>query len=107
MKEKSKKRRPEIEITEESPPSYLKTVIFLFSFIVYGSTCYRTLPGGDSAELVTASVELGVAHPPGYPLLMILLHGWLSPLIYFIEATGKVKTGSNEWVTKSYDFIYF
>ena len=90
MKEKYKKRRPEIEKAEESAPSYLKTIIFLFSFIVYGSTCYRTLPGGDSAELVTAGMELGVAHPPGYPLLMILLHAWLSPLIYLIEATGKV-----------------
>ena len=91
MKEKSKKRRPETHFVEESPPAYLKRAIFLFSFIVYGSTCYRTLPGGDSAELVTASVELGVAHPPGYPLLMIILHIWLSPLIYFFEAPGKVQ----------------
>ena len=90
MKEKSKKRRDEQENSDESPPPYLKSFIFLFYFLVYGSTCYRTLPGGDSAELVTASVELGVAHPPGYPLLMILLHIWLSPLIYLIQAPENI-----------------
>ncbi|XP_066480378.1 protein O-mannosyl-transferase TMEM260 [Tiliqua scincoides] len=29
-------------------------------------------PGGDSGELITAAYELGVAHPPGYPLFTIL-----------------------------------
>ena len=88
MKEKVKKKS-QVEIDTNEPP-HVKTFIFLFSLAVYGSTCYRTLPGGDSAELVTASLELGVAHPPGYPLLMILLHIWLSPLIYIFDAPGRV-----------------
>ncbi|XP_077180105.1 protein O-mannosyl-transferase TMEM260 isoform X2 [Paroedura picta] len=32
----------------------------------------RSVPGGDSGELITAAYELGVAHPPGYPLFTLL-----------------------------------
>ncbi|XP_053365559.1 transmembrane protein 260 isoform X3 [Clarias gariepinus] len=32
----------------------------------------RAVAGGDSGELITAACELGVAHPPGYPLFTIL-----------------------------------
>ncbi|XP_047467991.1 transmembrane protein 260 isoform X2 [Mugil cephalus] len=32
----------------------------------------RTVPGGDSGELITTACELGVAHPPGYPLFTLL-----------------------------------
>ncbi|MCB9138386.1 MAG: DUF2723 domain-containing protein [Caldilineaceae bacterium] len=33
--------------------------------------------GADSGELLAAAVTNGVPHPPGYPLYMILLQGWL------------------------------
>ncbi|XP_078426756.1 transmembrane protein 260 isoform X2 [Cetorhinus maximus] len=39
---------------------------------VYLRTLHRSVPGGDSGELVTAACELGVAHPPGYPLFTLL-----------------------------------
>ncbi|XP_054827809.1 transmembrane protein 260 [Eublepharis macularius] len=32
----------------------------------------RSVPGGDAGELITAAYELGVAHPPGYPLFTLL-----------------------------------
>ncbi|XP_066550557.1 transmembrane protein 260 [Amia ocellicauda] len=32
----------------------------------------RSVPGGDSGELITAACELGVAHPPGYPVFTLL-----------------------------------
>ncbi|XP_058846557.1 transmembrane protein 260-like [Acipenser ruthenus] len=32
----------------------------------------RSVAGGDSGELITAACELGVAHPPGYPLFTLL-----------------------------------
>ncbi|XP_029114416.1 transmembrane protein 260-like isoform X1 [Scleropages formosus] len=32
----------------------------------------KAVPGGDSGELITAACELGVAHPPGYPLFTLL-----------------------------------
>jgi len=42
---------------------------------------WRAAPGvsfEDSGELAAATVSLGVAHPPGYPLQMLLGHAWHS-----------------------------
>uniref|UniRef100_A0A8B9LUB3 Transmembrane protein 260 n=1 Tax=Astyanax mexicanus TaxID=7994 RepID=A0A8B9LUB3_ASTMX len=39
---------------------------------LYLPAVQRTVPGGDSGELITAACELGVAHPPGYPLFTML-----------------------------------
>ncbi|XP_041703625.2 transmembrane protein 260 [Coregonus clupeaformis] len=36
----------------------------------------KAVPGGDSGELITAACELGVAHPPGYPIFTLL--AWLA-----------------------------
>ena len=41
---------------------------------VYGATAARDIILGDTPELMTAAVTLGVAHPPGYPLLTMLGH---------------------------------
>lgn len=50
----------------------LSLVLGLVVFGVYYTTLYPSLPGGDSGELITAAHELGVAHPPGYPLFTLL-----------------------------------
>ena len=39
---------------------------------VYVSTLYPSVSGGDSGELIVAAHQLGVAHPPGYPLFTLL-----------------------------------
>ncbi|NXQ88951.1 TM260 protein, partial [Nyctibius grandis] len=39
---------------------------------LYTATLPPALPGGDAGELITAAYELGVAHPPGYPLFTLL-----------------------------------
>lgn len=46
---------------------------------VYLLTAARDIVVGDSPEFVTVAVTLGVAHPPGYPLLTMLGHvfSWL------------------------------
>ena len=59
------------------------TIVFATSLLVYASSCYRTIPGGDSSELITSAFELGVPHPPGYPLVTILLSLWLLPVRFF------------------------
>ena len=48
----------------------------LVAFIVYLSTMAPALHFGDGAELATAAHVLGVPHPTGYPLYMLLAHGW-------------------------------
>ncbi|CAG5866391.1 unnamed protein product [Menidia menidia] len=39
---------------------------------LYVPCVQRTVPGGDSGELITTACELGVAHPPGYPIFTLL-----------------------------------
>ncbi|XP_052768549.1 transmembrane protein 260-like isoform X2 [Mya arenaria] len=55
------------------------SVIWIYSGVVlavYVYTMYPSIPGGDSGELITAAHELGVAHPPGYPVFTLL--SWLA-----------------------------
>jgi hypothetical protein len=49
-------------------------VVFATCVLVYGSTMSRTISGGDAGELAVAACQLGVAHPPGYPLFVSLYH---------------------------------
>lgn len=52
-----------------------------FAFALYFSTAAPGLSwahhGADGGELLAAAITNGVPHPPGYPLYMILLRGWL------------------------------
>ncbi|KAG8465896.1 hypothetical protein KFE25_005466 [Diacronema lutheri] len=43
---------------------------------VYVRTVYSGVASGDSGELVQIAHELGVAHPPGYPLWTLAAHGF-------------------------------
>ncbi|XP_058522471.1 transmembrane protein 260 isoform X1 [Ochotona princeps] len=46
--------------------------VFAAVAAVFARTLPPSVPGGDSGELITAAHELGVAHPPGYPLFTLL-----------------------------------
>jgi hypothetical protein len=47
-------------------------LVGVVALVVYGLTLYRTVPGGDSGELIGAVASGGVIHPPGYPLYSLL-----------------------------------
>ncbi len=47
-------------------------LLLLGVFAVFMSTMAPSVTVGDSGELVTAAYSIGVAHPPGYPLYVIL-----------------------------------
>jgi hypothetical protein len=49
--------------------------IFCVVFVIYFPTIQKGIPGGDSGELVAEACDLGVAHPPGYPLFILLARG--------------------------------
>src|SRR5262245_21083367 len=66
-------------------PAALGIGVALAAFSLYAHTAAPTITwlngGADSAELVTASYTLGIAHPPGYPLYVLLGKAWsLLPL---------------------------
>src|SRR5437867_3806163 len=44
------------------------------AFLLYLLTAGRDIVVGDTPELITAAVTLGVPHPPGYPLFTMLGH---------------------------------
>jgi hypothetical protein len=54
----------------------LSAAIFAISFIVYIVTLSPSIAYTDSGELASACISLGVGHPSGYPLFIILGHLW-------------------------------
>src|SRR4051812_25969512 len=46
--------------------------VSLVAFVVYCLTVQHSVPTGDSGELIAAAYTAGIAHPPGYPLYMLL-----------------------------------
>lgn len=61
-------------------------VIFILAFGALTRIAYGVLsPYRDSGDLVAASVSLGIAHPPGYPLYVLLCKAWLT-LVPFANA---------------------
>jgi hypothetical protein len=44
------------------------------ALVLYTSTTARDIVVGDTPELATVAATLGVAHPPGYPLLTLVGH---------------------------------
>ena len=52
------------------------TAIGILTFVVYAIGACRTIYVGDSGELVAAADMLGIPHPSGYPLYVILGKIW-------------------------------
>jgi tetratricopeptide (TPR) repeat protein len=48
--------------------------VFCVSLLLYGLTLAPTVTLIDSGELIVAVRNLGVAHPPGFPLYLVLAH---------------------------------
>ncbi len=46
--------------------------VWVGSFVVYWQTVQRSIPFWDCGEFIAASATLGVPHPPGTPLFMLL-----------------------------------
>ncbi len=63
-------------VSKTSVVRLLDAAAFGLPFFVYLLTASRALPGEDAGELVTAAYELGVPHPPSYPLWCLLAKGF-------------------------------
>ena len=46
-------------------------LVFVLLTACYGTTLYPSIPGGDAGEVIAVAHQLGVAHPPGYPLFTV------------------------------------
>src|SRR4051794_15468736 len=68
--------RPAAPPPEGGPRDWLPlggaAAVAVISFVVYCLTVQHSVPTGDSGELIAAAYTAGIAHPPGYPLYMML-----------------------------------
>jgi tetratricopeptide (TPR) repeat protein len=60
----------------------LVVLVYLVSFVVYLMTVQRSIPFWDCGEFIAASAILGVPHPPGFPLMVMI--GRLATLLPFV-----------------------
>jgi hypothetical protein len=66
--------------------------VFLFALLLYTLTLAPTVTLVDSGELIVAAYGLGVAHPPGFPLWVMLAH--LASLLPFGSVAARINFSS-------------
>lgn len=68
---------PVVDRVERRAELLTVIVVGVVAFFVYLRTLSPGLHFGDGPEFAAAAQVLGVPHPTGYPLYMLLLKGWL------------------------------
>ena len=67
---------PTAELTDERPPYLIAGGVSLAVLILYIVTLAPTAQFWDTPEYIAAAFVLGIPHPPGNPLFVILAHTW-------------------------------
>ena len=80
-------------------------ILFLLSFVVYIKTLCPTVYEGDSGEILAAVASLGIAHPTGFPLY-ILLSRLFAIIIPFKDIAYSVNLLSAFFASLSAGVIY-
>ena len=81
------------------------SIAFLVSFAVYVKTVAPTVPFWDGGEFIAASYILGVPHPPGSPLYILI--GRLFSLFPLGEVAWRVNLSSSFFSALTVMFVYF
>jgi len=77
----------------------------LFWLIVYLFTVSPTVNFIDSGELITAAYEPGIAHPPGYPLYVLM--GYVATHLLWGEVAWRLNALSSFWSALCVGALYF
>src|SRR5438876_6626556 len=93
---------PVAPVSAEKPPYLMAACVSLGALIIYILTLAPTTQFWDTSEYIAAANTLGVPHPPGNPLFVLMAHVWgLLPLAQayaerinlFAAATSAVSAG--------------
>lgn len=52
--------------------NFVNLLPFFVTFFIYALTTFPTVQSEDSGELITSALALDIAHPPGYPLFVLV-----------------------------------
>src|SRR2546426_10973081 len=85
----------------EQPPYGIAAAVTLAILALYVATIAPTTQFWDTSEYMAAAKVLGIPHPPGNPLFVLIAHGWgLLPLaagyglrINLLAASGNRQIG--------------
>src|SRR5882762_1503168 len=70
-----------VEVTPERPPYLWAGLVALGALFLYVATLAPTTQFWDTSEYIAAAYVLGIPHPPGNPLFVLIAHVWgLLPL---------------------------
>jgi len=70
-----------VEVTPERPPYLWAGLVSLGALVLYVLTLAPTTQFWDTSEYIAAAYVLGIPHPPGNPLFVLIAHVWgLLPL---------------------------
>lgn len=79
-------------------------LILIISFGIYVLNIYPEITNGDSGEFLSVSYTLGIAHPPGYPLYLMLLKLFIWILPFNPALSGNIM--SSLFASLAVLFIY-
>ena len=72
----------------------LGLAVFFSLLAVYVETLQPSVPGGDAGELIVEAYQLGLPHPPGYPLHTLLGHAISRHWLFGGDAVGNSSTST-------------
>ncbi|MGH7530477.1 MAG: glycosyltransferase family 117 protein [Gemmatimonadales bacterium] len=93
---------PLAELVAEPPPYLMAAGVVLGALLLYVITLAPTTQFWDTSEYLAAAYTLGIPHPPGNPLFVLMAHAWgLLPIVesyaerinLFAAATSAVSAG--------------
>ena len=65
-------------------------ILFIIQLVIYFATITNTIYGGDAGDLVSAIIDKGIPHPPGYPLFTLFGIAVNKMPLHLLSPAGKV-----------------
>lgn len=95
-----------LDSQDERPPYLLAGAVALATLVLYVATLAPTAQFWDTPEYIAAAYVLGIPHPPGNPLFVILAHTWgLVPWVHAYAARINLMSAVMSALTAGFWFL--